>query len=281
VLLVVMAAAFAVGYASGLIRIGPLTTVAQNNSARSESSSLEADIDDAGVEQPPQAIEAPPAEATKTFSATKTSQPASDNNARKPGESSNSEPEPASDRTESKPADPPVDPAQAARFKAELAAARKALGERNTQAAKERIAAAERLATSKEQKELVAAFQTLPKYVDGFWEAMREGLKGLEEAGELTVGSTIVSVVEVSTQRLTIRANGQNRRYALDELPAGIAVAIAKKWFDDRPDNKVYLGAFYFVDPRTDVAVAKRLWEEAASAGVDVKNLLALLPIAM
>jgi hypothetical protein len=159
-------------------------------------------------------------------------------------------------------------------------AARKALGERNTQAAKDHIDSAIKLAASEKQQELVAGLQELPKYVDGFWEAVREGLKGLEDAGELKVGNTFVSIVEVGEGRLTIRANGQNRRYPLDELPAGLAVAIANRWFDDRPENNVCLGAFYFVDPRTDIAEAKRLWEEAAGAGVDVKRLLAVLSIA-
>jgi hypothetical protein len=206
--------------------------------------------------------------------------PASTNDAARPAvETPASDSNKAIENTATKPADPPVDPEQSARFTAELAAARKALGERNSQAAAERIAAAERLAASAEQRDLVAGFQTLPKYVDGFWEAVREGLKGLEEAGELQIGNTFVSIVEVGSNRLTIRANGQNRRYPLDELPAGLAVAIAKRWFDDRPENKLGLGAFYFVDPRTDVAEAKRYWEEAASAGVDVKRFLALLSI--
>jgi hypothetical protein len=186
----------------------------------------------------------------------------------------------ASDHAGTKIADPPVDPELKKRVIAELAAARKALGERNAQAAKEHIAAAEQLAAAGEPKLLVEGFKALPKYVDGFWEAVGEGIKGLEEAGELKVGNMFVSIVEMGSGQLTIRANGKNHRYPLNELPAGLAVAIARRWLDDRPDNKVYLGAFYFVDPRTDVAEAKRLWEEAASAGVNVKGLLALLPIA-
>jgi hypothetical protein len=174
----------------------------------------------------------------------------------------------------------PPDPAQAAKFRASLAAARKALGERAMEDAEARIAEAGELAVSQEQRWLVSGFEALATHVNSFWEAVREGMKGLEEAGELTVGSTLVSVVEANEDRLVIRVNGQNRRYSPDNLPAGVAAAIAKKWFDDRPENKVILGAFYFVDPRTDLADARRLWEEAAGGGVDVKDLLALLPIA-
>ena len=146
--------------------------------------------------------------------------------------------------------------------------------------AKKHIAEAGELAVSQNQKRLVASFAALQTHVAAFWEAVEEGMKGLEDAGELQVGSTLVSVVEASEDQLIIRVNGQNHRYTADKLPAGVAAAIAKKWFDDRPENKVILGAFYFVDPRSDVANAKRLWEEAASGGVDVKDMLAVLPIA-
>jgi hypothetical protein len=268
VLIVVVGVALAVAYANGLIHIGRLPAVAERDSVEPDElivPPIETTNDDTTIERTK-------SDARPLATANDTAPPAVETPA--------SESSKASDNTTTRPADPPVDPEQSARLTAELAAARKALGERNTQAASARIAAAEKLAASREQRELVAGFQTLPKYVDGFWEAVREGLKGLEEAGELQVGNTFVSIVEVGSNRLTIRANGQNRRYPLDELPAGLAVAIAKRWFDDRPENKLCLGAFYFVDPRTDVAEAKRYWEEAASAGIDVKGLLALLPIA-
>ena len=177
------------------------------------------------------------------------------------------------------PPEPPPDPAGGKVSKHTLLRAQ-ALGERKPDAAKEHIAEAGELAASKEQMRLVASFEVLETHVAAFWEAVGEGMKGLEEAGELQVGSTLVSIVEASDELLVIRVNGQNRRYKADQLPAGVAVAIAKKWFDDRPDNKVILGAFYFVNPRSDVADAKRLWEEAAGGGVDVKDMLALLPLA-
>ena len=268
-LIVVVGVALVVAHANGLIHIGRLPAVAERD----------AEVSEEPIVPPP---EMATGDSTMERTAPEAKPPVTIDDV-PPGETDDAtvpDSKPPIIDTVPKPVEPPVDPAQKARFIAELASARKALGERNTPAAKQHIEAAVRLAASGEQKELAAGIQALPKYVDGFWEAVREGLKGLEEAGELKVGNTFVSIVEVSKGRLTIRANGQNRRYPLDELPAGLAVAIANRWFDDRPDNKVYVGAFYFVDPRTDVAEAKRLWEEAAGAGVDVKRLLALLPIA-
>jgi hypothetical protein len=267
-LIVVVGVALVVAYANGLIHFGRPATVAEHDAVEPDGLIVppqDTDDDDRTIENTDPVVKLPPKQETVQSDSTK---PA-------PTDAKS-----ASDNTVDKPEEPPADPQQRARFLAELAAARKALGERNKQVASERIAAAEKLATSGEQKELLAGIQALPKYVDGFWDAVSEGLEGLEEVGELQVGNTLVSIVEVGSDRLTIRANGQNHRYPLDELPAGLAVAIAKRWFDDRPVNKVYLGAFYFVDPRTGIAEAKRLWEEAASAGVDVKRLLALLSIA-
>ena len=268
ILLVVVGVALAVAYANGLIHLGPLPELAQHETVEPQRPILpspDSGEDDSWLDSVKSAV--------KTPSTANNVESVSHDDARPASKT-------GGDQAVVKSEDPPVDPELKKRVIADLAAARKALGERNAKAAKERIAAAEQLATSGEPKQLVEGFKALPKYVDGFWEAVREGTKGLEEAGELKVGNTFVSIVEVGSGQLTIRASGKNHRYPLDELPAGLAVAIAKRWFDDQPDNKVYLGAFYFVDPRTDAAEAKRLWEEAASAGVNVKGLLALLPIA-
>jgi hypothetical protein len=266
VLLVVVGIALVVAYANGLIHIGPLPQVAERDASQSETPivpSFGTASSDTAIDRtvsnvaPPTTNEVRPAVPEATAPA----------------------PQPTTDNSTVKPVDPPVDPEQTARFMAELAAARKSLGKRNMQAAKEHIDAAEKLAVTIEQKELFEGLRSLPKYVNGFWEAVREGLNGLEEAGELKVGNTYVSIVEVRAERLTILANKKHHRYPLDELPAGLAVAIARRWFDEKPENKIYVGAFYFVDPRTDRAEAKRLWEEASSAGVDAKRLLALLRI--
>ncbi len=61
-------------------------------------------------------------------------------------------------------------------------------------------------------------------------------------------------------------------------MPTGLAGRHVACWFDaKKAENKVFLGAFYAVDPKSDPADARRLWNEAAAAGVDVKSLLPLL----
>jgi hypothetical protein len=258
-LLLIAVAGLGIGYATGVIRFGRVPTVAGR---------------DAGVSDVGPAL-------NNGYEGSKRSNPAAGTPVVRAADSEYSSdqpprPLPANEKSTNSSEQSP-DPAQVARFKAELRNARKALGERQFQQAKERIESAEQLAASEEQTQLVASFKALATHVEGFWEAVREGLKGLEKAGELQIGNTFVSVVEVGPSHLLIREAGENRRYSVNQLPARLAVAIAQYWFDDRPDNQLHLAAFHFVGPPIDVAEAKRLWEKAGRAGVDVDRLLKLL----
>jgi hypothetical protein len=107
---------------------------------------------------------------------------------------------------------------------------------------------------------------------------VHDSVKGLKAADEIDLGSTKVIVVEASAEALTIHVGGQNRRYQVNQLPSGLAVGLALRWLDPKkPENKVFVGAFYLVDPKTGPEQAKQAWDEASAAGIDVKNLLPLL----
>jgi hypothetical protein len=188
-------------------------------------------------------------------------------------------PMPESPKAASDPPPPtPVDPVQAAKLHRALAAARMKLGERNQEEAKKLIAAATQLAVTPEQHDEVDRFDALEKYVGEFWSAVRDSVKNLKATDEIDLGSTKVIVVEASADALTVHVGGGNRRYQVNQLPSGLAVGLALRWLDPKkPENKVFVGAFYLVDPKTGPEQAKQAWEEAAAAGVDVKNLLPLL----
>ncbi len=172
----------------------------------------------------------------------------------------------------------PSDPAVTAKIRQLLAAARVKLGERNQDAAKKLVAEASQLAVSDEQHDMVDRVDSLEKYVGEFWSAVHDSVKGLKAADEIDLGSTKVIVVEATAEALTIHVGGQNRRYQVNQLPSGLAVGLALRWLDPKkPENKVFVGAFYLVDPKTGPEQAKQAWDEAAAAGVDVKNLLPLL----
>ena len=183
-------------------------------------------------------------------------------------------PKPAPDA----PKPPPSDPAVTAKIQKLLAAARTKLGERNQEAAKKLVAEASQLAVSDEQHDIVDRVDSLEKYVGEFWSAVHDSVKGLKAADEIDLGSTKVIVVEASAEALTIHVGGQNRRYQVNQLPSGLAVGLALRWLDPKkPENKVFVGAFYLVDPKTGPEQAKQAWDEASAAGIDVKNLLPLL----
>jgi hypothetical protein len=173
----------------------------------------------------------------------------------------------------------PVDPAQAAKLSQTLAEARTKLAQRQPAEARKLIETAAQLATTQEQRDKVGRMDALEKYVDGFWSAVHEAINALKPLDEIEVGSLRVIVVDVNATTLTIKHEGRITKSSTDKLPAITAVALAERSLDmTRPENKVYIGAFYLVDnPKTGSASAKAYWDEAATAGVDVSNLLPLL----
>jgi hypothetical protein len=173
----------------------------------------------------------------------------------------------------------PIDPVQASKLHRLLANARAKLGERKQAEAKKLIASASQMANTPEEHELVDRVDVLEKYVGEFWSAVHDSLKALKPADEIDVDdSTKVIVVEASADSLTIHLGNANRRFPVSQIPSGLAVALAWRSLDaNKPENKIFIGAFHLVDPKTGREFAKQDWNEAAMAGVDVKNLLPLL----
>ena len=91
----------------------------------------------------------------------------------------------------------------------------------------------------------------------------------------------MVIVVAVSAEKLTIRRAGGNVTYAITELPAGLAMALADSWLNaNDPINRVIRGSYFAVadgDQDSHREKAKKYWEEAITNGVDVKHLLPFL----
>jgi hypothetical protein len=174
-----------------------------------------------------------------------------------------------------------IDPANARRLKIALANTRLALGKRDWDAARRHLDEASQSASTADDSALVEAMTRVEQHVAGFWQAVAEGIKNAGETGELQVGSTIVSIVETGPDFILIRAAGENRRYTMKQIPSGLAMALANRWFDTKPDNDVLRGAFMFVDPKGGADEARRLWQQAGqqepSLGVDA--LLKLLPL--
>ena len=192
-------------------------------------------------------------------------------------------PKPATD-AQPKPDEPPpapnttASPAEAAAVSRALRAARAALALRDFALAQEQLDQATLEATAPDTLAEVERVELLASYVQGFWEAARGTLAKLQVAEEITIDGEVASVVDVGQDRLTLRAAGRNREYTLGNLPAKIALYLARRWLaPDDPASDVAVAAFQMVDPKGDRTEARRLLQSAAAGGIKVKPLLAEL----
>jgi hypothetical protein len=83
-----------------------------------------------------------------------------------------------------------------------------------------------------------------------FIEALDEAKRKTKGASSLKVGSTEVSIVESTPEKIIIRAAGKNSTYAWDELPFGIAVAISDLGLDvNAPVDMAARAAYFSLHP--------------------------------
>ena len=173
----------------------------------------------------------------------------------------------------------PPDATQISKLKELLALAREALAARDLAAADKQLEAASAHASSPELLARLEAVRLLRDYVDGFWKAVRESAKTLKGGEEFTVRGKVVAIVDARRDEIVLRAAGQNRTYKLNELPPHMATALAERWLDkDDANSKVYVGAFWLVDPKVERSLAREKLAEAANAGAaDAMTLTKLL----
>ena len=154
-----------------------------------------------------------------------------------------------------------------------------ALGERNLDGADAELKKAEGLAKLPEHQAKVERLKALSHYVREFWSAVGEACQGFQGGEEIQVKNTVVAVIERTPDSITLRVAGQSRRYAIRELPSGLAMAIADRWFDQgAASTRVIRGALYAVDRQGEKKdEARRLWQEAELGGVQVGDLMKVL----
>lgn len=114
----------------------------------------------------------------------------------------------------------------------------------------------------------------LAGYAKNFHAALQKAIAGLHAGDDIPVGSSMaVGFVSADKDSITLRVTGENRSYALDKLPAGLAVAIADRWLKkDDPASLAMKGAF--VASRKDAseehkAKARQWLEEASKKGIE------------
>ncbi len=185
------------------------------------------------------------------------------------------QPEPDPEPEPSAPA--PLTPQEKKQLATALAAARTAMGQRDIAAVNEQLRVAESLARSDEQKAMVERLKELLHYVKEFWRAFDEAYAGLKPSSTVMVITDEAVIVEVRPEALTIRWFGKNKTFQRDKIPSGLVMAIANKWFNNDPANKVVKGAFHLVDPIGRPDETRRLWQEASQEGVDISDLMPVL----
>jgi hypothetical protein len=107
---------------------------------------------------------------------------------------------------------------------------------------------------------------------------LTEAVRSLKSTDEISVGSsTVVGVVQVQGDSLTVRVAGANRTYTVETLPSGLAIAIADRWLKPADPVSLVLKAAYLAslkDAREDRLTKAREWfHEAAQQGADIGDL--------
>jgi len=159
-----------------------------------------------------------------------------------------------------------------------LQAAKTALEEQNFKAAELQLSKAEAAAKVPKHKEAVARLKEVAGYVNQFRQAVEAAIKGMSGGESFKVGgSTQVSFVEALPDKVILRVAGMNKTYQLNDMPPGLAVALAdRKLSASDPTSRIIKGAYLLVHKRADSEThdkAKTWWQEAEAAGADLSRL--------
>lgn len=171
---------------------------------------------------------------------------------------------------------------RAATFRTAVADARRWMGKRQLDEAAQSLRLARENARSDQEKAEVERLESLLDYLRQFWQWTIKGAQKLEAGQEIEVEVSRyrrikVAVVEVVPGGLRLRVEGVNRLYRWETMPTELVLALAKRSLAKDNVSKVVIGAFLAVDEKGDRAQARKLWEEALQAGLDIGHLLAEL----
>lgn len=114
------------------------------------------------------------------------------------------------------------------------------------------------------------------EYASNFHSALMEAIKNLEAGDEISAGpNAAAGVVGVTADQITLKIDGRNRSYPINNLSPGLAVAIADTWLDQNDPVCLVAKASYLASLKDDDRLAKaREWfQEASKSGVDIGDL--------
>ena len=118
----------------------------------------------------------------------------------------------------------------------------------------------------------------LIQYADSFRSALRDSIAALEAGDEIEVGTNgAVGVVGKTATSVTVRVKGANRKYSIDTLPPGLAIAIADtRLSKEDAVSLVMKGAYLATLKDADaqqLTKARQWFREASSKDQDTADL--------
>ena len=133
---------------------------------------------------------------------------------------------------------------------------RKYLTERNIEAAKQALAEANKLAEQESHKLKLDRLTQLTELIENFWLSVQTQLSELKVDEVLEVKSktanepTIANVIDYTLEGLLIlRVAGENKRYTIADMPAGLARYFASRQFaEGDPNGKAVVGPFCWLN---------------------------------
>ncbi len=137
------------------------------------------------------------------------------------------------------------------------------------------------LSSSVEMTAKQARLDQLGQLYEIFIKAVREAKTKMRGTESLSVGKSIVSIVEIKEDELIVRLQGQNERYSWDRLPPGIANAMADFTLSEREPTDLAARAVYFsLSPARNDLFAKKVkdwFEKSVGKGSVRKDLVQAL----
>ena len=192
------------------------------------------------------------------------------------------DPAPQTDPATQQPAEQPtpqVDAKKQAAFGRAVSSARASMSNRDLAEVRRHLQDIELNAQTPAERERFSRLDLMSHYLSEFWKGMRESVSTLNATQEIVLGETRIVVVESSSELLTVKAAGRLHRWAIEEIPTSVVMAIVRDAFPKDPAAKAIVGPFLAVDPKGDPGRARRMWQEASQAGVDAKRLIAELDV--
>ena len=153
-----------------------------------------------------------------------------------------------------------------------------ALARQQFRRANNALRAAKEIARHPNHLRLVDGLSELIHYMQEYWAGMDDAWDDLKAGHELVVGTTRVNIVEITSERLTLRVAGMNRRYSRGEIPAGLQHEIIDRWLDDdAASSHLIRGAYHATKPDPDFEKAREAWQEAKLRGAEIDLLSPVL----